>query len=66
MGQFTGYGSGLCSLDQFRIAAIRIDYISETVLGDNVLIQGQDVDPDGKQIILGVRQNPEQPVFQRE
>ena len=50
--------------DRFRIATIRIDYISETVLGENVLVQAQDVDPYGGQVILGVRPDSGQPVFQ--
>ena len=50
--------------DRFRIAAIRIDYISETVLGENILVQAQDMDPNGGQVILGIRPNLKQPVFQ--
>jgi medium-chain acyl-[acyl-carrier-protein] hydrolase len=50
--------------DRFRIAAIRIDYLSETVLGDRIAVQAQAVDADGTQIILGVRPDAIQPVFQ--
>lgn len=50
--------------DRYRIASIRIDYISETVLGENVLVQAQNVDPNGGHVIFGVRPDSNQPVFQ--
>lgn len=50
--------------DRYQIATIRIDYLSETVLGQKVLIQAQDVDADGGQALLGVRSDSNQPVFQ--
>ena len=50
--------------DRFQIATIRIDYLSETVWGENVLVQAQNVDPNGGQVILGVRPDSSRPVFQ--
>jgi acyl-ACP thioesterase len=50
--------------DRFRIAAIRIDYISETVLGEKVLIRARELGPNGEQLIVGVRPGLNQPVFQ--
>jgi len=50
--------------DRFEIATIRIDYLSETVLGERIDVQAQAVAPDGGQVILGVRPEGKQPVFQ--
>lgn len=50
--------------DRFRIAAIRIDYLSETVLGESIAVQAQAEDPEGGQTILGMRPDVLQPVFQ--
>lgn len=52
--------------DRFEIAAIRIDYISETHLGEPILVKAQTVEADGSQTILGVRPESDQPVFQAE
>lgn len=50
--------------DQSRIDSIRIDYLSETILGESVAVQAGDVDPDGGQPVLGIRPDSGQPVFQ--
>jgi medium-chain acyl-[acyl-carrier-protein] hydrolase len=50
--------------DRFRITAIRIDYLSETVLGESIALKAQAVDRAGSQVILGVRPDKGQPVFQ--
>jgi acyl-ACP thioesterase len=50
--------------DRFEIATIRIDYLSETVLGERIDVQAQPAAPDGGQVILGVRPEGKQPVFQ--
>jgi medium-chain acyl-[acyl-carrier-protein] hydrolase len=50
--------------DRLQIVSIRIDYLSETVLGESITVQAQAVDPAGRQVLLGVRPDMAQPVFQ--
>lgn len=50
--------------DRSEITAIRIDYISETHLGEHILVKAQAMRADGTQAILGVRPEGDQPVFQ--
>ena len=50
--------------DRFEIGSIRIDYTSETALGEQIDVQAQAEDAAGGQVILGVRPNGDQPVFQ--
>ncbi len=49
--------------DRYQIGAIRIDYLSETVLGERIDVQAQSEEPDGGQVIVGVRPEGAQPVF---
>ncbi|MDA8139201.1 MAG: thioesterase [Desulfobacteraceae bacterium] len=50
--------------DRSEIAAIRIDYLSETILGEHIDVLAQDLVSDGRQVIVGVRPEGAQPVFQ--
>ncbi|MBI5551743.1 MAG: hypothetical protein HY911_09575 [Desulfobacterales bacterium] len=57
-------GFGAERHDRFEIASIRIDYLSETILGEHIDVQAQAATPDSDQVILGVRPEGKQPVFQ--
>ncbi len=50
--------------DRYQIGTIRIDYLSETVMGERIDVQAQAEMPDGGQVIVGVRPEGAQPVFQ--
>lgn len=50
--------------DRSQISSIRIDYLSETVLGESIAVQAQGGEADGGQAVLGVRPDTGQPVFQ--
>ncbi len=50
--------------DRFRIASIRIDYLSETMLGESIVVQAQPLDAGNAQAVQGARPESGQPVFQ--
>ncbi|HDQ41043.1 MAG TPA: hypothetical protein ENN39_08470 [Desulfonatronum sp.] len=52
--------------DRFHIASIRIDYLSETILGESIAVLAQTEDQEGGQSMLGVRPETAQQVFQAE
>lgn len=50
--------------DRFEIASVRIDYLSEMVLGESIAVEAHVEDEQGGQMILGVRLDDGRPVFQ--